>query len=151
MALDDLYKEVILDHYKNPRNKRPMPDAELTCSRNNPLCGDEIQVFARVDGGAVADVSFEGQGCSISQSSASMLTEAVKGKSVQDAERLAADFRGMMAGEVDPDEDEFGDLVALKGVVKYPIRIKCAVLAWDVLQEALAGAGEAATSAPHGA
>src|SRR5438270_7197745 len=151
MALDDLYKEVILDHYKNPRNKRPMPDAELTCSRNNPLCGDEIQVFAHVDGGAVADVSFQGQGCSISQSSASMLTEAVKGKSLQDAGRLAADFRGMMAGEVDPDEDEFGDLVALKGVVKYPIRIKCAVLAWDVLQETLAGAGEAAASAPHGA
>jgi nitrogen fixation NifU-like protein len=151
MALEDLYKEVILDHYKNPRNKRVMAEAELSCSRNNPLCGDEIQVFAHVEDGAVADVSFQGQGCSISQSSASMLTEAVKGKSIQDAERLAADFRGMMAGEVDPDEDEFGDLVALKGVVKYPIRIKCAVLAWDVLQEALSGAGEAAASAPHGA
>ena len=151
MALEDLYKEVILDHYKNPRNKRAMPEAELTCSRNNPLCGDEIQVYAHVENGTVADLSFQGQGCSISQSSASMLTEAVKGKSVHDAERLAADFRGMMAGEVNPDEDELGDLVALKGVVKYPIRIKCAVLAWDVLQEALAGAGEAAASAPHGA
>ena len=149
MALEDLYKEVILDHYKNPRNKRPMPDAELMCSRNNPLCGDEIQVFAHVENGTVADVAFQGQGCSISQSSASMLTEAVKGKQVGDAEKLAADFRGMMAGEVEPDEDEFGDLVALKGVVKYPIRIKCAVLAWDVLQEALAGAGEATASAAH--
>src|SRR5205823_14498483 len=149
MALEDLYKEVILDHYKNPRNKRPMAEAELSCSRNNPLCGDEITVFAHVDDGRVADVAFQGQGCSISQSSASMLTEAVKGKPVGDAERLASDFRGMMAGEVEPDEDEFGDLVALKGVVKYPIRIKCAVLAWDVLQEALAGAGEAAASAPH--
>src|SRR5437773_1950833 len=149
MALEDLYKEVILDHYKNPRNKRPLPDAGLTCSRNNPLCGDEITVFADVADGRVTDVSFQGQGCSISQSSASMLTEAVKGKSIEDAERLAADFRGMMAGEVDPDEDEFGDLVALKGVVKYPIRIKCAVLAWDVLQEALRGTGEAKAAAPH--
>ena len=149
MALEDLYKEVILDHYKNPRNKRPMPEAELTCSRNNPLCGDEILVSAHVENGAVADVAFQGQGCSISQSSASMLTEAVKGKSVSDAEQLAADFRGMMSGDVEPDEDEFGDLAALKGVVKYPIRIKCAVLAWDVLQEALSGAGEAAASAPH--
>src|SRR5438552_221991 len=94
MALEDLYKEVILDHYKNPRNKRPMPDAELTCSRNNPLCGDEIQVFAHVENGTVADVAFQGQGCSISQSSASMLTEAMKGKQVGDAEKLAADFRG---------------------------------------------------------
>ena len=149
MALEDLYKEVILDHYKNPRNKRPMPDAELSCSKNNPLCGDEIAVFARVEDGAVAEVAFQGQGCSISQSSASMLTEAVQGKSLADAEALATDFRGMMSGEVEPDEDEFGDLVALKGVVKYPIRIKCAVLAWDVLQEALSGAGEAASSASH--
>jgi nitrogen fixation NifU-like protein len=149
MALEDLYKEVILDHYKNPRNKRPLGDGALSCSRNNPLCGDEITVFADVDDGLVTELTFQGQGCSISQSSASMLTEAVKGKSIEDAERLASDFRGMMAGEVEPDEDEFGDLVALKGVVKYPIRIKCAVLAWDVLQEALSGAGEAAASASH--
>ena len=151
MALEDLYKEVILDHYKSPRNKRPMPDAELTCSKNNPLCGDEISVFAHVEDGKVADVAFQGQGCSISQASASMLTEAVKGRTLGEAEALASEFRGMMAGDVEPDEDEFGDLVALKGVVKYPIRIKCAVLAWDVLQEALSGAGEAAASAPHGA
>ena len=149
MSFDDLYKEVILDHYKNPRNKRELPEAELSCSRNNPLCGDEITVYAHVADGAVADVAFVGQGCSISQSSASMLTEAVKGQPVPKALALAADFRGMMAGEVDPSEDEFGDLVALKGVVKYPIRIKCAVLAWDVLQEALAGAGEATASAAH--
>jgi nitrogen fixation NifU-like protein len=150
MSLEDLYKEVILDHYKSPRNKRPLPDAELSSSKNNPLCGDEITVFAHVEGGTVADVSFQGQGCSISQSSASMLTEAVKGRSVDDAKALAADFRGMMAGEVEPTEEEFGDLVALKGVVKYPIRIKCAVLAWDVLQEALAGSGRATAEAPRG-
>lgn len=150
MALDDIYKEVILDHYKNPRNKREMPDAERSCSRNNPLCGDEITVFVHEEDGKVAGVSFVGQGCSISQSSASMMTEAVTGKTVEEAEALIGDFRGMMAGEVDPTEDEFGDLIALKGVVKYPIRIKCAVLAWDVLQEALAGdEGTAAGAASH--
>ena len=150
MALDDIYKEVILDHYKNPRNKRDLPGAERSCSRNNPLCGDEITVFVHEEGGKIAEVSFVGQGCSISQSSASMMTEAVTGRSVEETRRLIGDFRGMMAGEVDPDEDELGDLVALKGVVKYPIRIKCAVLAWDVLQEALEGSdGEAAGAAPH--
>ena len=150
MALDDIYKEVILDHYKSPRNKRELPGAELQCTANNPLCGDEITVFAHVDGATVAEVTFQGAGCSISQSSASMMTEAVGGASVDAARRLAGEFRGMMAGDVEPDEQEFGDLVALKGVVKYPIRIKCAVLAWDVLQDALDGAGEASGTRAHG-
>jgi len=149
VALDDIYKEVILDHYKNPRNKRELPGAELQCHANNPLCGDEITVFAHVDGGAVAEVTFQGAGCSISQSSASMMTEAVTGVKIGDARGLAERFRGMMAGDVEPAEDEFGDLVALKGVVQYPIRIKCAVLAWDVLQEALDGAGSASGAQPH--
>jgi nitrogen fixation NifU-like protein len=149
VALDDIYKEVILDHYKNPRNKRELPDAELSCTRNNPLCGDEITVLAHVEDGKVIEVAFQGAGCSISQSSASMMTEAAAGSTVEDALELAADFRGMMAGEVEPDEERFGDLVALKGVVKYPIRIKCAVLAWDVLQDALSGAGEATGSEQH--
>jgi nitrogen fixation NifU-like protein len=138
-GVEDLYKEVILDHYKNPRNKGDLPGAELSSSKNNPLCGDEITVLAHVDGGAVAEVAFVGSGCSISQASASMMTEAVKGKSVAEAREVAAEFRGMMEGARDPDEEEFGDLTALKGVVKYPVRIKCAVLAWDVLQDALAG------------
>ena len=149
MALDEIYKEVILDHYKNPRNKRDLPGAELSCTQNNPLCGDEITVFAHVDDGTVVEVTFQGAGCSISQSSASMMTEAVGGQPVTEALTLADGFRGMMAGEVEPTEDRFGDLVALKGVVKYPIRIKCAVLAWDVLQEALQGVGEAAGTAAH--
>ncbi|HEX9123264.1 MAG TPA: SUF system NifU family Fe-S cluster assembly protein [Actinomycetota bacterium] len=150
MALDEIYKEVILDHYKNPRNKRELPGAERSCSRNNPLCGDEITVFVHEQDGRIADVTFQGQGCSISQSSASMMTEAVAGKSLEEAQGMIREFRGMMAGELEPSEDEFGDLVALKGVVRYPIRIKCAVLAWDVLQEALAaGDGEAAGAAPH--
>ncbi len=137
MSVDDLYKEVILDHYKNPRNKRGMPDPTVSRRKNNPLCGDDIVLHAHLGNDVVDDVTFEGQGCSISQASASMLTEAVKGKKLEDAASLAAGFRAMMQGSVDPDEDQFGDLVALKGVVKYPVRIKCAVLAWDVLQEAL--------------
>jgi nitrogen fixation protein NifU and related proteins len=141
MALDDLYKEVILDHYKAPRNKRPMDDATVSLHRTNPLCGDEITIHARLDDGKVAAIAFEGQGCSISQASASMLTEAVDGKGIDAAAALATQFRSMMEGRVDPDEDEFGDMVALKGVVKYPVRIKCAVLGWDVLQDALAEAG----------
>jgi len=149
VALDEIYKEVILDHYKNPRNKREMPDAPLTCSKNNPLCGDEITVYVDAEDGKVLEVSFVGQGCSISQSSASMMTEAVSGKTVEQVEALASDVRAMLAGELEPDEDTFGELVALNGVVKYPIRVKCAVLAWDVLQEALAGEGEAGGSAPH--
>jgi nitrogen fixation NifU-like protein len=149
LALDELYKEVILDHYKNPRNKREIPDAALRCSKNNPLCGDEITVFVNEDDGTISDVAFVGQGCSISQSSASMMTEAAAGKTRQEVEQRIGAFRGMMAGEVEADEDAFGELVALKGVVKYPVRVKCAVLAWDVLQEALAGEGEAGGSAPH--
>jgi nitrogen fixation NifU-like protein len=149
VALDEIYKETILDHYKSPRNKRELPGAQHTCTRNNPLCGDEIGVSVNLDGDRIAEIAFQGAGCSISQSSASMMTEAVSGKPVDDALGLAADFRGMMAGELEPDEERFGDLVALKGVVQYPIRIKCAVLAWDVLQEALAGEGAAVGTAGH--
>ena len=149
MALDDIYKEVILDHYKNPRNKREVEGATLTCTRNNPLCGDEITVYVTERDGVLQEVAFTGQGCSISQSSASMMTEALTGMSVDDAETTIKEFRAMMAGEAEPDEDEFGELVALKGVVKYPIRVKCAILAWDVLQEALQGGGAAAGTASH--
>jgi nitrogen fixation NifU-like protein len=149
LALEDLYKEVILDHYKNPRNKRPLSGEVHSCTANNPLCGDEITVHARIEDGRVTEVAFEGSGCSISQASASMMTEAIDGKSLPEAEALAADFRSMMEGSRDPTEDEFGDLVALKGVVKYPVRIKCAVLAWDVLQDSLSGSGVAGGSAPH--
>jgi nitrogen fixation NifU-like protein len=145
VGLDDLYKEVILDHYKSPRNKRGLDGATASLRKNNPLCGDEIEVHLLRDEGRLTDVAFEGQGCSISQASASMMTEAVKGRSVKDVGALASDFRAMMQGEADPDEEEFGDLVALKGVVKYPVRIKCAVLAWDTLQELLTEADEAAS------
>jgi nitrogen fixation NifU-like protein len=135
MSLDDLYREVILDHYRNPRNKRGLPEADIDLAHNNPLCGDEISVRVKVAEGGVSDAAFEGQGCSISQASASMLTERIKGMPLEDVEELILSFRGMMAGKESGDEESLGDLVALKGVVKYPVRIKCAVLAWDTLQE----------------
>ena len=139
MSLDDLYREVILDHYRNPRNKRGLPDAEIDLAHNNPLCGDEIAVRVKVADGSVADAAFEGQGCSISQASASMLTDRIKGMKLEDVDDLILKFRGMMAGKESPDDEALGDLVALKGVVKYPVRIKCAVLAWDTLQEGVEG------------
>jgi nitrogen fixation protein NifU and related proteins len=139
VSLDELYREVILDHYRTPRNKRKLAPADIDLERNNPLCGDEIAIHALVKDGLIADVAFEGQGCSISQASASMLTEQLKGKSLEEAEATVLKFRGMMSGKEDPTEDELGDLVALKGVVKYPVRIKCAVLAWDTLQEGISG------------
>lgn len=135
MSLEDLYRETILDHYRNPRNKHGLEDSTVDVTHNNPLCGDEITIHAAVQGDVVKDVTFEGQGCSISQASASMLTDLVKGKSVAEVEDLILKFRAMMGGKPVDDEDALGDLVALKGVVKYPVRIKCAVLAWDTLQE----------------
>jgi len=138
MSLDDLYREVILDHYRSPRNKRHIDAAPIDVHRNNPLCGDDITVHVVVDQDGVAtDAAFEGQGCSISQASASMLTEQIRGKKVDEIEGIVLDFRKMMAGEEAPTEEQLGDLVALKGVVKYPVRIKCAVLAWDALQEGI--------------
>ncbi len=151
MALEELYKEVILDHYKNPRNKRDLPGAELTCSKNNPLCGDEITVHAHVSDGSLESVAFEGSGCSISQASASMMTEAVAGRPIEEALGLAGEFRSFMEGGSEPDEESFGDLIALKGVVKYPVRIKCAVLAWDVLQDALGSKGQEGNPADRAA
>lgn len=143
MSLDDLYREVILDHYRSPRNKRALDPATIDVHRNNPLCGDDITVRVLVQDGVAVDAAFEGVGCSISQASASMLTEQIKGKKVPEIEELVVSFRKMMAGEEGPDEDALGDLVALKGVVKYPVRIKCAVLAWDALQEGVTTGGDA--------
>src|SRR5438045_9506151 len=102
MSLEDLYKEVILDHYKSPRNKRDLPGAPISCTKNNPLCGDEITVRARFDDGRVTEVAFEGQGCSISQASASLMTEAVTGEALEEAGTLTADCRGMMEGKGGP-------------------------------------------------
>jgi len=137
LSLEELYKEVILDHYRAPRNKGQLDPHDVSLERNNPLCGDEIELFLKLDGDTVEGIAFDGKGCSISQASASMMTEKIKGLSVKDATALAESIKAMMAGEQDGDPNTLGDLVSLKGVVKYPVRIKCALLGWNTLQEAL--------------
>jgi nitrogen fixation NifU-like protein len=141
-GLEDLYREIILDHYRSPRNRGelPVPPAQHA-EGHNPLCGDEITVYLQVDGDTVSDVKVSGQGCSISQSSASMMSQAVKGKSVAEVRALVRKFKGMMSIETDdaesPVDVPLGDLEALQGVVKFPVRIKCATLAWNTLTQAL--------------
>ncbi len=141
-GLEDLYREIILDHYRTPRNRGelPVPPARHA-EGHNPLCGDEITVYLQLDGDTVNDVKVGGQGCSISQSSASMMSQAIKGKSVPEVRALVRKFKGMMSIETDGDEPAadvpLGDLEALQGVVKFPVRIKCATLAWNTLIQAL--------------
>jgi nitrogen fixation NifU-like protein len=137
LSLEELYKEVILDHYRSPRNKGRLDPHDVALERNNPLCGDEIELFLRFDGDALEGVAFEGKGCSISLASASMMTEKVRGLSGEEAGALASLIKRMLAGEEDGDASTLGDLVSLKGVVKYPVRIKCALLGWNTLLEGL--------------
>jgi nitrogen fixation protein NifU and related proteins len=144
LSLEELYKEVILDHYRAPRNKGRLDPHDVALERNNPLCGDEIELFLKFDGDAVEGIAFEGKGCSISQASASMMTEKIKGASTKEAQALAESIKRMMAGEEEGDPKELDDLVSLKGVVKYPVRIKCALLGWNTLLEALEESGKTA-------
>jgi len=139
--LEDLYREVILDHYRTPRNKGELPPPATCTEGANPLCGDEIKIFLDVRDGVVHDVRFSGHGCSISQASASMMTAAVKGKPVDAVRAVAKRFKQLMTIEEDdghtPADVRLGDIEALQGVVKYPVRIKCAVLGWNTLLEGL--------------
>ena len=143
-GLEDLYREIILDHHRNPRNRGELPPPASHAVGHNPLCGDEIDVYLDVTDGLVTDVKVGGQGCSISQSSASMMSQAVKGKPVAEVRALVRRFKGMMSipdedgNPIEPDPSvKLGDLEALQGVVKFPVRIKCATLAWNTLLEAL--------------
>lgn len=142
-GLDDLYREIILDHYRSPRNRGELPPPAAHAVGHNPLCGDEIEVYLDVTAeGIVSDIKVGGQGCSISQSSASMMSQAVKGRPVAEVHALVHRFKSMMSIEEPSDDPEvqnvkLGDLEALQGVVKFPVRIKCAVLAWNTLTEAL--------------
>jgi nitrogen fixation NifU-like protein len=139
-GLEDLYREIILDHYRTPRNRGELPPPAHKAEGHNPLCGDEITVYVQVDGDVVSDVKVSGQGCSISQSSASMMSQAIKGKSLDEVRALVHRFKVMMSIEEDTDDTpnvKLGDLEALQGVVKFPVRIKCATLAWNTLVEAL--------------
>jgi nitrogen fixation protein NifU and related proteins len=137
LSLEELYKEVILDHYRDPRNKGRLDPHDVALERNNPLCGDEIELFVKFDGDKIDGIAFEGKGCSISQASASMMTEKIKGLGAKEAVELTESIKRMMGGEEEGDPKALGDLVSLKGVVKYPVRIKCALLGWNTLQEAL--------------
>ena len=140
-GLEDLYREIILDHYRTPRNRGELPPPARHAEGHNPLCGDEITVYLDLDGDVVNDVKVSGQGCSISQSSASMMSAAIKGKNVAEVRALIRKFKGMMSIETEGDEPvedvPLGDLEALQGVVKFPVRIKCATLAWNTLLDAL--------------
>jgi nitrogen fixation NifU-like protein len=135
-ALDELYRELILEHYKSPRNRGRLDQPDVATRGHNPLCGDDVEVSLQIADGTVQDVRFQGKGCSISQASASMMTEAVKGKSTDEAHKLVDGFKAMMKGEAEPDE-ALGDVEALQGVKRYPVRIKCAMLAWTTLEEGL--------------
>ncbi|MBB6445029.1 Fe-S cluster assembly sulfur transfer protein SufU [Bacillus benzoevorans] len=137
--LDVLYRQVIMDHYKNPRNRGVIEDDSLTINMNNPTCGDRIQLTLKVENDIVVDAKFEGEGCSISMSSASMMTQAIKGKPIEEALVLANTFSDMVQGkDVEVDEDlDLGDIEALSGVCKFPARIKCATLAWKAMEKAL--------------
>ena len=157
-GLEDLYREIILDHYRAPRNRGelPVPPAHKV-EGFNPLCGDEVVLYLDVDDGVVRDVRTNGQGCSISQASTSMMSAAVKGQPVDDARQLIRAFKALMSiheskleGDGEGDEDaldgvRLGDLEALRGVVKFPVRIKCATLAWNTLEQ---GLDDAASRAP---
>jgi nitrogen fixation protein NifU and related proteins len=135
-SLEELYREVILEHYKSPRNRGRLDNPDVATRGHNPLCGDNVEVSLDIEDGVVRDVRFQGRGCSISQASASMMTEAVKGKSLDDTRQLVNGIRSMMRGEPTGNL-ELGDVDALQGVRKYPVRIKCALLAWTTLEEGL--------------
>ena len=138
--LDDLYQDIILDHYRTPRHQGLLDDPDLKGEGFNPFCGDQVVLTLGLDDdGRIAGVGFEGQGCSISQASASMLTGHLEGKTLEEAEGLVRTFKGVMqGGEFTPEqEDELGDVVALEGVKRFPIRIKCALLGWTTLQDAI--------------
>ncbi|MCC5892377.1 MULTISPECIES: Fe-S cluster assembly sulfur transfer protein SufU [Exiguobacterium] len=133
--LDMLYRQVIMDHYKNPRNRGVIEDG-VTVDLNNPTCGDSLRLQLQVEDGIVKDAKFEGEGCSISLASASMMTQIVKGKSVDEALQLATIFSEMVQGkDYDTDTFDLGDIEALSGVSKFPARIKCATLAWKALEK----------------
>lgn len=137
--LDTLYRQVIMDHYKNPRNRGELDENDaLTINMNNPSCGDRIQLHLQVENDQVVDAKFTGEGCSISLSSASMMTDTVKGKSIEEALEISGIFSEMVQGkEYDDEKYDLGDIEALQGVTKFPARIKCATLAWKAMEKGL--------------
>ncbi len=145
--LSDLYQEVILEHNKNPRNFREIENADKTADGNNPLCGDALRVYVSMEDDRVKDVAFKGSGCAISKASASMMTQAVKGKTKEEADTLFKEFRQMVMGEMDADAEEnsLGKLKIFAGVREFPARVKCASLSWHTLHAALNDEEEVST------
>ncbi|OYT68703.1 MAG: SUF system NifU family Fe-S cluster assembly protein [Armatimonadetes bacterium CP1_7O] len=144
--LDELYQEIILDHYRHPRGRGELEPPKITQEGFNPSCGDEVILDLRVQDGRIQEVRFHGRGCSISQASASMLTEAVKGKTLAEARALIQQVLALVKGEAEGDIVTLGDIVALAGVRNFPVRVKCATLAWHTLEEALKQAETAPTT-----
>ncbi|MER2089862.1 Fe-S cluster assembly sulfur transfer protein SufU [Sporosarcina sp. JAI121] len=140
--LDQLYRSVIMDHYKNPRNKGVIGEDSITVDMNNPTCGDVIHLTLQVDDGIVQNAKFEGEGCSISMASASMMTQIVKGRKVDEALKAASVFSDMMLGKDIDDSIDLGDIEALAGVAKFPARIKCATLAWKAMEKGVGNDSE---------
>ena len=145
--LNDLYQDTILDHNKNPRNFRDIEDADKTADGKNPLCGDALRVYVKMENDVVSDVAFKGSGCAISKASASMMTQAVKGKNREEAERLFDEFHKMVTGELDieTDENHLGTLRVFAGLLEFPARVKCASLSWHTLNAALHDEDEIST------
>lgn len=137
-ALSSLFQELILDHYRNPRNKGQLADPDAEIHMKNPTCGDEVVLQLHVRDGLIVEAKFVGEGCSISQASISMMTQLVRGKSPQEAIRLAGRFTAMMHGDPEAARDrDLGDMRSLAGVAKFPVRVKCALLGWNALEEAV--------------
>ena len=135
--LRELYQQVILDHHKRPRNNHTLPDANRSADGFNPLCGDKLHLTLRVENGVVRDIGFQGSGCAISTASASMMTEALKGKTEEEVLRLFDVFHDMLTGKAEPDPEALGKLAVFTGVREFPVRVKCATLAWHTLKAAL--------------
>lgn len=135
--LDQLYRSVIMDHYKTPRNKGVIESSSVTVDMNNPTCGDVIHLTMQIEDGTVKEAKFEGDGCSISMASASMMTQMIKGKSIEEAEALAGTISNIMLGNEYDKTIDLGDIEALSGVAKFPARIKCATLAWKAMEQGI--------------
>jgi len=144
--LDDLYREIILDHYRAPRNRSAIDAPSCSADGSNPLCGDQVTVDVVVDGDRIADIGFHGNGCSISQASASMMTEYAKGRTIADAHAGVEAFQRMMNTGEAPGIEGFDDIDALVGVAKFPARVKCASLGWKTLEQALVGRADPVTT-----
>jgi nitrogen fixation NifU-like protein len=140
--LRDLYQEIIFDHNRHPRNFGRLEGADHVAEGYNPLCGDTVKVYLKLENGVVADLRFEGRGCAISTASASLMTEALKGRTVAEAERLFAEFHALLTDAKAPEQHDLGKLEALSGVREFPSRVKCATLAWHTLKSALEGRAE---------